>query len=71
MSDKELLDLGFKDTSFEEDGMFFREFTLIYKSICFEIDGDNSVDMSIDNNWTTVPNCETIEDLKQLVRLFI
>lgn len=71
MNDKELLDLGFKDTSFEEDGKFFREFTLIHKNICFEIDRDNSVDMAVDNNWTTVPNCKTIEDLKQLVKLFI
>lgn len=70
MNEDQLSELGFKNTSYEEEGIFFREFLIEKGVVKIEIDGDNSVEIAIDNNWHSLPNCQTIEDLKELMRLF-
>jgi len=71
MTNKELKDLGFKDTSNTYDGMFFREFSLEKNLVKIEVNGLDSVEFAIDNNWIELPKCKTIEDLKQLIKLFL
>jgi len=72
MTDKELKDLGFKDNSFFDDGIRFTEFELITKKFKIEITGINRVEIKFpDTGWVDVPNCKTIEDLKQLIKLFL
>jgi len=71
MTDKELLDLGFKDTSNTYDGVFFREFLIEKNLVKIQVNGLDSVEFAIDNNWIELPNCNTIDDLKQLIKLFL
>jgi len=71
MNEKELLELGFINTSYEEDGISFTEFTLTTEKFKIEISGINLVEIHfLVIGWVDVPNCKTIEDLKQLIRLF-
>lgn len=70
MNGKELLELGFIDTSYNEDGIDFREHTFTTEDFTIEIDGINSVEIRFNLEWVYVPNCKTIDDLKQLIRLF-
>ncbi len=68
---KELLELGFIDTSYTEDGINFTEFTLTKDKFKIEISGINLVEIHfLVIGWVGVPNCKTIDDLKQLIRLF-
>jgi len=71
MTDKELLDLGFTDTSYKEDGVSFTEFTLKKERFTIEVSGIDLVEIQfVGVGWVDVPNCKTIEDLKELIRLF-
>ena len=72
MEGNELLELGFKDTSYTDDeGNSFTEFTIKNDDISISVMGLNFVEICIGNYWQEVLNCKTIEDLKQLVRLFL
>lgn len=71
MNEKELLELGFIDTSYTEDKIDFTEHTLTKETFSIEISGIDSVEIKfVGISWVDVPNCKTIEDLKQLIRLF-
>jgi hypothetical protein len=68
---KELFELGFIDTSYTEDKVHFTEFTLTKEKFSIEISGINLVEIHfLVIGWVDVPNCKTIDDLKQLIRLF-
>ncbi len=71
MEKKELLGLGFKDTSFLNLEDYFREFTIEKGIVKIQVSGIDLVEIAIDNNWIDLPNCKKIDDLKQLVKLFI
>lgn len=71
MNSNQLLELGFIDTSYIEDGENFTEFTLTKDKFKIEVSGIDSVDIHfLVIGWVQVPNCKTIEDLKELIRLF-
>ena len=71
MNEVKLLELGFIDTSFTEDNSEFTQHTLIANKFSIEISGLNFVEIKLlDNGWVDVPNCKTIEGLKQLIKLF-
>ena len=63
MSEKDILSLGFSKTE-EQD---WTEFNL--GNIC--ITGTTLVEIHQNREFITVPNCETIDDLKSLVKLFL
>lgn len=73
MEKQALLKRGFVDNSYEFEGEKFSEFKLTTENFDIEIIG---VDMVEINNkkqpmhWLTVPNCKTIKDLDDLIRLF-
>ena len=71
MEENEILALGFKDTSFSNGEDYFQEFTIEKGIVKIQVSGIDLVEIAIDNNWVDLPNCKTIEDLKQLIRLFI
>lgn len=71
MNKKELLELGFVDTSYVEEEIDYTEFTLTTENFKIEISGIDNVEIDFNGlGWIDVPNCKTIEDLKQLIRLF-
>jgi hypothetical protein len=71
MNQNELLELGFIDTSYTEDGIDFTEFTLTKEKFIIEVSGIDNVEIKLSCGfWNDVPNCKTIEDLKQLIKLF-
>jgi hypothetical protein len=71
MNQKELILLGFIDTSYQEEHIFFTEFTLKNENFEIQISGIENVEIKLENGfWNQVPNCKTIEDLKQLIKLF-
>jgi len=66
MKKEELLNLGFIDTSYADVEQFtleINEFTQIetYR---------NYVDICFFGDWINVPNCKTIYDMKNLIKLF-
>lgn len=63
MEENEILALGFVKTEDQD----WAEYNL--KNIC--ITGTTLVEIFQGNEWISVPNCNTIEDLKQLIKLFI
>ena len=63
MTEKELLELGFKKHEWND----LREFSLG----CILITGITLVEICQNGEFITVKNCETIDDLKQLIRLFL
>lgn len=71
MEAQELLALGFKDTSFVDDGIEFPEYTYELKtSFTIQISGRDLVEICDSVIWITVPSCNTIQDVKDLIRLF-
>lgn len=71
MDEVELLELGFINTSYVEEGVNFTEFTLTSDNIKIEISGINNVDIYFfDIGWINVPNCKTIKHLIDLIKLF-
>lgn len=70
-NEKELLELGFIDTSYVEEENVFTEFTLTTEKFKIEISGDSNVEIHFHfKDWIDVPNCKTLYDLKHLIRLF-
>ena len=71
MNENELLELGFIDTSYEEEGIVFTEYKLTTKDFTIEVLGADNVEIHFTfMGWIDVPNCKTIDDLKHLIRLF-
>jgi hypothetical protein len=71
MNTNELLELGFIDTSYVEEEINFTELTLTKENFKIQIHGVNLVEIEFEPRiWVEVPNCKTVEDLKQLIRLF-
>ena len=71
MNEKELLELGFVDTSYVEEGINYTQHNLYTEKFIIEVSGINLVEIDFKvNGWVTVPNCKTISDLKELIRLF-
>ena len=67
MKKEELLNLGFVDTSYAD----IEQFTLeINEFAQVETYGDSVVDICVFDHWISVPNCKTIEDMKNLIKLF-
>ena len=66
-----LLKRGFKDTSWNDEDETFTEFTLESPSFRIVISGISLIEISLNRgDFFTVPNCKTIKDLDDLIRLF-
>ena len=71
MTKKELLELGFIDTSYIEEQINFKNFTLKNENFTIEVSGVYITEIYLPYvGWVDVPNCKTISDLKQLIKLF-
>lgn len=71
MEKQALIKRGFKDTSFNCEGEIFTEHTLDIKDGKIEISGTDLVELVFtDHCCITVPNCKTIKDLDNLIKLF-
>lgn len=70
MEKQALLKRGFVDTSFDYEGEHFSEFTLQLANMTIQISGIDLVEIATHSDWLTVPNCKTIKDLDDLIRLF-
>lgn len=71
MDSDELKKLGFKDFSTKNDNEVFTDYRLVGKGISIDITGITLVEIIIGHDtWITVPNCKTIDDIKELIRLF-
>ena len=70
MKTLELLKRGFVDTSCDYEGDHFSEFTLQLQDLTIMISGIDLVEIGTHSDWLTVPNCKTIKDLDNLIRLF-
>ncbi len=70
MEKQALLKRGFVDTSYDYEGDHFSEFTLQLQDLTIMISGIDLVEIGTPNDWLTVPNCKTIKDLDDLIRLF-
>ena len=70
--DKKVLGyLGFKDTSFNNEGCNFTEYTLIHEDgFTIQISGLCLTEILIDNKWITVPSCTNTTDVVKLINLF-
>lgn len=73
MTEKQILSLGFKKNEWEHDGETFIEFILgnIKGGVGILVSGTTLVELTQGNGvFITVPNCSTIRELKQLIKLF-
>ena len=71
MNEKELIKLGFVDTSYVEEDILFTEYTLKHSDgFTIMVSGLNLTEIFIDENWITVPNCKNITDVTKLIELF-
>jgi hypothetical protein len=65
-----LIEMGFVDNSSPDD-MIFHDYMFRDNDFKVNVYGDkNYVDIFIDGNWITATNATTIEDIKDLIRLF-
>lgn len=70
MEENEILELGFKKNQFEEEGEVFTEYIIGNGKVGIEISGTTLVEITQGKGvFITVPNCQTIQDLKELIRL--
>ena len=63
-----LIELGFIDTSYADEGITFTEFRYYHELFQIQVYGD-IVDLKIGGDWNYT-NANTIEDIKHLIRLF-
>jgi len=72
MKKEELLKLGFKDMRFtDEKDNYFKQFVLKINEVTeIESYGNSVVDICVNDEWINVPNCKTIDDMKNLIKLF-
>ena len=70
MEKQALLKRGFVDTSYDYERDHFSEFTLQLQDLTIMISGIDLVEIGTHSDWLTVPNCKTIKDLDDLIRLF-
>lgn len=71
MEEKQILELGFKKNQWEEENETFTEYLIGNKEVGVMISGTTLVEITQGKGiFITVPNCQTIEDLKELIRLF-
>lgn len=71
MEKQALIKRGFKDTSWTDEGETFTEFTLELPSVRVVISGISLIEISLNrSDFLTIPNCKTIKDLDNLIRLF-
>jgi len=66
MKKEELLALGFKDKSCSD----FEQFTLDINEFVRIETYNLLVDIFVFDHWVNVPNCKTIADMKNLIKLF-
>ena len=72
MSEKDILSLGFKKNQWTDEGNDFTEYLLGNDEVGILISGTTLVEITQGKgNFITAKNCETIDDLRELVRLFI
>lgn len=69
MKKEDLIALGFIDRSFDYEGEHFSEYRLTAYEFTIEISGLNHVEFGIEGNYIHVQKCDTIEDLKTLLKL--
>lgn len=68
---KQLERLGFENRSWDDEGETFTEYVKDNGTVKVEISGESLVEITQDEaNYITVPNCETLNDLKSLLKLF-
>jgi hypothetical protein len=71
MNEKKLLSLGFKINQWHDEGHDFTEYVIGNGEIGIVISGITLVELTIGNGkFITVPNCDSIEKLEQLIHLF-
>lgn len=72
MSEKDILSLGFKKNQWTDEGNDFTEYLLGNDEVGILISGTTLVEITQGKgSFITAKNCETIDDLRELVRLFI
>lgn len=71
MNKEELIKRRFKEHSWQDDGEMFTEFVLETPNCHIEILGIDTVSIKTNREWVDVPNCRTIKDLDDLIRLFV
>jgi hypothetical protein len=64
-----LLEMGFKDVSYTDEGILFNEYRLYEELFELEVYGDCTVDIKIGDDWQGT-NASTMEDIQHLIRLF-
>jgi hypothetical protein len=70
MRNSTLLQLGFVDKSYEDEGEHFKEFELKLKNCSIVILGETVEIQQGNSVYVEVPNCKYILDLKNLIKLF-
>ena len=73
MEKQALLKRGFVENSWTDEGETFTEYKLLIGDFVILISGISLVEISLREagcQWLTVPNCKTIKDLDNLIRLF-
>lgn len=66
-----LIERGFRDTSWEYEGQTFTEHARVLGGISIEVSDTDLVEIGIRGEWVTVPNCRTLTDLDNLIKLFV
>lgn len=69
MKAEELLKLGFKDTSWTDDGEDFTEHTFEGAGFKICVSGDDFVELGIDGNFMPLHNVTTSKQIEQLIKL--
>jgi len=71
MEENQILTLGFKINQWKQESETFTEYLLGNKEFGILISGTTLVEITAGKGiFISVPNCQTIEDLKQLIKLF-
>ena len=71
MNEKELIKLGFVDTSYVEEDILFTEYTFKHEDgFIIMVSGLNLTEIYVNEAWITVPNCKNVADVTKLIELF-
>lgn len=69
MKTNQLLKIGFKDTSWTDDGEHFTEHTFEGSGFKICVSGTGFIELCVEGNYVTLYNIKTVEQIEQLIKL--
>lgn len=71
ITNEALIERGFKHSVYDEDEVPYTIYKRKVGEVDIELTNTTFIEIGIRDEWVTVPNCRTLTDLDNLIKLFV